>query len=61
MVPHARRLLGLRPTRKAVGHSNRLSNPFTLYTNYMAEARLEGWDVEAEKAVFGEDTAAARK
>lgn len=55
MLPHAKRLLQLRPTRKSINHSNRLSNPFALYTNYMVPERLEGWDTEAETAVTKEE------
>lgn len=52
-VPYARKFLSLRPTKKHVGHSNRLSNPFSLYANYpesVCNARLEGYDVDAEAA-----------
>jgi hypothetical protein len=51
MVPHAARLLRARPTRAHIGHSNRLSNPFTLYSSDEASAaRMGGWDTEAEEA-----------
>ncbi|RYG54528.1 hypothetical protein EON66_07005 [archaeon] len=50
MLPHARRLLGLRPTREAIGHADkRLQNPFALYVNYDASP-LGGIDEEAEAA-----------
>ena len=50
----ARQLLGLRPTRRAIAHAGgRLSNPFSLYTNYEHEEVLGGWDVEAERAAAG--------
>ena len=51
MLPHARRLLGLRPTRSQIGHAGaRLSNPFALYVNYDEGGRLGGVDEEAEAA-----------
>jgi len=50
MLPHARRLLRARPTNFHVGHSNQLSNPFALYTNYEPPAALGGYDLEAEAA-----------
>jgi uncharacterized membrane protein YgcG len=51
LLADAAALLGVRPTRTAVAHAaGRLSNPFTLYSNYMVEARLGGYDEEAERA-----------
>jgi len=55
MLPHAKKLLNLRPTQMNIHHNNRLSNPFALYTNYMVTERLIGWDIEAEQAVNKEE------
>jgi hypothetical protein len=56
MVPHAARLLSARPTCAHIGHSNRLSNPFTLYTSDAASgARMGGFDTEAERAASQQD------
>lgn len=50
MLIDARRLLGVRPTRARIVHAEgRLSNPFSLYTNYPS-SHAGGWDVEAESA-----------
>lgn len=51
LIPHARRLLQLRPTRMHIGHAqSRLQNPFSCYVNYDEQGRLGGFDEEAEKA-----------
>jgi hypothetical protein len=51
MLPHARDLLGLRPTRLKIEHADgRLSNPFALFANYERAETLGGWDEEAEAA-----------
>ena len=54
MAPHARRLLGLRPTRMPVHHANRLSNPFAAFVNYDEGGRLGGIDTVAEELNVGE-------
>lgn len=58
MLPHARALLGLRPTREHVGHAKRLQNPFSCFVNY-TPARLGGYDLEAEDVYAKAQDAAA--
>ena len=49
MLPHAKRLRNLRPTRQHVGHAKQLQNPFACFVNY-EPIRLGGYDLEAEDA-----------
>lgn len=54
----ARVHLGLRPTQRAIEHeAGRLSNPFSLFTNYEHADTLGGWDVQLEGAYEKEEVA----
>jgi hypothetical protein len=52
----ARVHLGLRPTNRGIEHEGgRLSNPFSLFTNYEHPDTLGGWDAQLEEAYEKEE------